>query len=373
MPRRHFILWFLILFLDHGLAFSQPNNSTLPKENIIFHRLTTEQGLPHDAITALLQDRKGFLWIGTINGLCRYDGSSFLVYKNDPADSFTVNNNPVINLSLDSEARIWAGTYWGGLNMLDETTHQFTNFKNREKSKLLFSNNFIPSIQHPDSTHIAIAQGDLLIIDLKKRTSEIVALPQNTWTEKIVSMIPDRFNSYEILIDHEKKWWLTGETGLVRYDPVSKKMNLFSLRKDIPDVLKNATTYSCKEDYKGNIWLGGGGLFEYERASDKFIQHYPSGFLPADIKSKWVKTVLCSKNGTIWFGTNNGLFHYYPATGKYFVYQNDPKHFFSISDNDINCLFEDKQGIIWIGTANGLNAVYPQTSAFEVYQSVPGE
>ena len=75
--RHHFILLLLILCLNDGFVFSQTGSPVL-KENIIFHRLTSEQGLPHDDITALLQDKKGFLWIGTANGFCRYDGTSFL-------------------------------------------------------------------------------------------------------------------------------------------------------------------------------------------------------------------------------------------------------------------------------------------------------
>jgi ligand-binding sensor domain-containing protein/two-component sensor histidine kinase len=370
---RHTFILLLIALIKSQLIYSQSTTGNL-HENIKFHRITTQQGLPNDNINCVLQDKKGFLWIGTTFGLCRYDGSRMVVYKNDPADPFSISDNNIINLSLDAKNRIWAGTYWEGLNMLNETTHQFSYFKNQSKAKALFANNSIPSVYHLDSTHIAIAQGELLILDIKNKVSEFIELPENTWSEKITSKTSDVFRPDKILIDQEKKWWLTGEAGLVQYDPLLKKMNLFSLRKDVPPVFRNSSTWNCKEDSKGNIWVASdAGLFEYKKNSDQFIQHYPTRFLAVDGKSKWVTSILCHSDGSIWFGTTNGLFHYSPASGKYIVYRNNPQHSLSISDNTISCLYEDKQHIVWIGTQNGLNAVYPDVSAFNVYQNIPGD
>ena len=113
----------------------------------MFHHFTTEQGLPHDAVTCILQDKKGFLWIGTNNGLCRYDGSRFLVYKNNPADSFSISDDVTISLSLDGQDRVWIGTWRGGLNMLDEKANRFIHYKNQKNTKPLLANNFVPSVQ----------------------------------------------------------------------------------------------------------------------------------------------------------------------------------------------------------------------------------
>jgi ligand-binding sensor domain-containing protein/two-component sensor histidine kinase len=362
----------LVILINSQLIHAQSVGS-IPNKNILFHRITTQQGLPHDYINCIQQDKKGFLWIGTIMGLCRYDGSRFLVYKNDLSDSFSISDDNIINLSLDKKGGVWAGTYWQGLNMLDEKKNQFIHFKNQKTNKSILGSNFIPSVQHLDNTHVVIAQGNLLILDIKNKTSEFIELPKNTWSDKL-TMVTDIFSPYTLLIDREKKWWLTGESGLVEYDPVLKKMNLFSLRKDVPKAFRNNTTSDCKEDSEGNMWIASGaGLFEYKRSSDEFIQHYPAMFLPADCKSQVVKPVLCQEDGSIWFGTSNGLFHYFPLTGKYAVYRHNPQESFSISDNNINCLYEDNQHIVWIGTMNGLNAVYPDASAFNVYQNIPGD
>ena len=371
MPRIRLILLLLVLSYNINGQGKPPGSFN---ENIAFNRLTSENGLPGDYISCILQDKKGFLWIGTSNGLCRYDGSRFRLFKNDPADSFSLSDNNVISLSLDHKGRLWVGTYWQGVNMLKENGHQFDRFKNEPYKKPLFANNSAPSINQLDSTHLIINQGELLILDIKNRTTEFIDLPKNTWSEKIANKTPDIFNTDKLFIDRQKKWWLTGEGGIVQYDPFSKKMNLFSLRSDIPAGFKNTSTWNCKEDIHGNIWIASGaGLFEYNRVKDQVIQHYPTRFLPIDIKPNWVNTILCHSDGTIWFGTGNGLFHYSPATGKYSVYRTNPKHSLSISDNAITYIYEDRQHIVWIGTPNGLNAVYPDESAFNVYQNITGD
>jgi ligand-binding sensor domain-containing protein/two-component sensor histidine kinase len=370
---RNILKLLLLVLINPQLIYAQ-RASNIANENILFHHLTTENGLPGDYINCILQDKKGFLWIGTTNGLCRYDGSRFQIYKNDPSDTFSLSDNNVISLLLDTENRMWVGTYWQGLNMLNTNGYQFDRFKNHDNANRLFANNSVPSINQLDSTHLIINQGELLILDIKNRTTEFIDLPKNTWSEKITNKTPDIFNSDKLFIDHQKKWWLTGESGIIQYDPALKMMNLFSSRNDIPVAFKNTSTWNCKEDIHGNIWIASGaGLFEYNRSSDQFIQHYPTNFLTADTKAKWVNTILCHTDGTIWFGTGNGLFHYSPFTGKYSVYRNNPKHSLSISDNIITYIYEDRQHIVWVGTSNGLNAVYPEKSAFNVYQNIPGD
>ena len=361
----------LIAALLKAQLISCQSGNSLSNENIIFHRITTEQGLASDIIHCIIQDSKGFIWVGTDNGLCRYDGSRFTTYRNNQTDSFSISNNDVVSIAQDGKGRIWAGTYWEGLNLLDNESRRFIRFKNNKRTPSLFSNNTIYDINPLDDTHLAIAQGELLILDTKKRQSNFIQLPKNIWSDRNTYANSAKFSASKIFVDREKKWWLFGELGAVQYDPLNKKINLLCTDAGIPEVFKNTSTWDCKEDSKGNIWIAAGsGLFEYERASATMIQHYPSRFLSKDVKSPFVKSIICASDGSIWFGTNNGLFHYDPVSRKYQFYRNNSRQAYSISNDDIQCLYEDKQHIIWVGTINGLNAIYPQISAFKTYQGV---
>jgi len=124
------------------LALLFSNEIIIAQDNTVFHHLTTEDGLSYDEIQSLMQDDKGFLWIGTANGLCRYDGSHFLVFKNDPKDSTSISDNNILCMFTDKQNKIWAGTFSGGLNTLDASVNKFTHFKNHNYEPPLLASNF---------------------------------------------------------------------------------------------------------------------------------------------------------------------------------------------------------------------------------------
>src|SRR5436190_10590900 len=112
---RTYLLVFLFLIFPYAKKLSaQISQPDVTNKNILFHRLTTEQGLSHDYINCVLQDSNGFLWIGTVNGLCRYDGSRIISFKNDANLPHSISDNNITCLSMDSFHRVWAGTYWQG-------------------------------------------------------------------------------------------------------------------------------------------------------------------------------------------------------------------------------------------------------------------
>ncbi len=344
------------------------------RENLNFHRFTSEQGLSNDVIHCLLQDKKGFLWIGTSNGLCRYDGNRFMNFFNDPSDTTSVSSNEILSLALDPAGNIWAGTFWKGLNKFDQARRRFIRYNNSDKNRHLLASNTIHAIRSLDENRLVIAQGQLVLLDQHKKTSSFISLPENTWSEKKVSNISQVFAPYNIFIDSRNKWWLTGESGILRYDPATQQMDLLCERKEFTELFSNNSTWTATEDKQGNIWIGSGaGLFEFSERENKLVMHYPTRFKKEDAKSIWVKTILCSSDGQVWFGTGNGLFRYDPLSGNYTVFHNDPSRISSLSSNDIHALLEDRQHIIWIGTNNGLNALYPSRSLFDVYRSSPGD
>src|SRR5262245_41758077 len=140
-------------------------NATARKqdENILFHHLTTENGLLHDAVTCLLEDKKGYLWIGGHKGLCRYDGARMLSFQKS-GDTSGLNDNTILSLSTDSKGRIWLGSFWGGLSMLDESTGKFIAYKNNANANRLLGSNTVENFTFLDSTHVMVTQGDLVIL-----------------------------------------------------------------------------------------------------------------------------------------------------------------------------------------------------------------
>jgi ligand-binding sensor domain-containing protein/two-component sensor histidine kinase len=342
------------------------------QENTIFHRFTTQDGLCFDRISNILQDKEGFLWIGTAEGLSRYDGSRFLNFTHAENDTTSISDNYVFSFACDKNGTMWLTTYFGGINKFNEASHTFSNIYPYNKHGNILEGSKLTSFT--DDDHLLFADGNIKILNVKTNSIEQITVPENTWSKESSLHLPNKFQCSKILKSSNGKWWLSGEVGFVGYDPKTKEFDVVSLNKNIPKQFNLHQTWGCSEDKQHNIWVASGcGLFVLNIASRNLIQRYPTGFENVDVKSLFVKCVLCDDDGSVWFGTANGLFHYFPSTGKYFAYRNNPYNNSSISNNDINCLYKDRQNILWVGTDNGLNAVYPITSSFAYYSNMPGD
>ena len=110
-----------------------------------FTHLTTNDGLSDNRINSILQDRRGFMWFATEDGLNRYDGNTFVVYKNNPADPNTLSTSLIQNLIEDDHGDLWIGT-WGGLDKLDPTTERFTHYRHNPDNPNSISGDTVKSI-----------------------------------------------------------------------------------------------------------------------------------------------------------------------------------------------------------------------------------
>ena len=108
----------------------QSSQQKIPRtlENLKFKRLSVEAGLSHSTVNCILQDSRGFMWFGTDDGLNKYDGYSFTVYKHNPDDPFSISHNQIWSLFEDSSGILWIGTFGGGLNRFDRDSEKFTHY-----------------------------------------------------------------------------------------------------------------------------------------------------------------------------------------------------------------------------------------------------
>ena len=138
---RLFLLLLCILLLQYSPIAAQTNSKALA-----FDALTTNDGLSQGMVNSILQDRYGFMWFASNDGLNRYDGNKFTVYKNDPNDANSIAENFIRFLFEDSKGRIWIATAGNGLDLFDRTTETFIHFKNNAKDPNTISDNSITSI-----------------------------------------------------------------------------------------------------------------------------------------------------------------------------------------------------------------------------------
>lgn len=334
-----------------------------------FEHLGAAEGLSENTVLTILQDSQGFLWFGTQEGLNKYDGYSFTVYKADPNNPGSLSDSHITAIEEASDGSLWIGTYYGGLNLFSPAENTFRQF-----------------LSDPEDP----------------------------------SALPDeRINT--LLEDSQGNLWVGTRKGLSLLNPDKRSFTHFQHNPDDPESLSSDHIRSIYEA-DGNLWIGtenGLNLFKKnEGRAERFLTGIRSGV-------SMVQSISGDGNGGLWLGTQGGLIHFDTNNFTHRLYQYHDNQRDALSSNRINvvyrdrsdnlwvgfedqginlvtdiidgrrirvdqfvqqefdpdslnqneilAIFEDRSGVMWFGTrGGGINKANPSTRAFGYYQHVPG-
>ncbi len=235
-----------------------PVNFYAQNRPVKFEHLTVEQGLSKNIVICILQDRQGFMWFGTQDGLNKYDGYRFTVYKHNPLDSTSLSGSGVGSIYEDRSGTLWIGTD-GGLNRFDREKEQFSRFVHDPNNPSSLSDNKVSSIyeDHKGTLWIGTWGGGLNKFDReKKQFSCFVNDPKN----------PFSLSDNRIRVIHEDSqdvlWISTWGGGLNKFDRKKEQFTHFLNDPKNPHSLSHNIVWPIYEDSKGVLWIGtwGGGL-----------------------------------------------------------------------------------------------------------------
>lgn len=409
-----YIVLLLFLFLANFQLYAKvlSINSDI---SLKFEKLSVEHGLSQSNVNAILQDSKGFLWFGTDDGLNKYDGYSFAIYKSDPNDSSTLSSDFITSLYEDSTGTIWVGTYGGGLNKYDSRLNKFIRYQFDENDPISLGCNYVNTI-YEDKEHIiwiGTASGGLHKYNSKTdgfikfksdssgnglRTNFIGSLFEDTfgvfWVgtnhglyimdkndESFVRVLRDEqhpddemYNNVKTIYedDYGTIWIGFGVQGLNRYERKEKTFSGFLIDKDDPNSFTYNDIVEIIEDRSGNLWIAtdGGGLYIFNRDMETFLgyQNIPND--PTSISNNYLRSIYEDRNGILWVGTwGSGVNKVVRKKQHFGLYQNDPNNRNSLSHNRILRLLADKDGYIWIGTdGGGLDRFDSETESFRHFK-----
>ncbi|MFC2154936.1 two-component regulator propeller domain-containing protein [Acidobacteriota bacterium] len=295
---------------------------------IHFKRISTDEGLSQNSVFCMLQDSKGFMWFGTQDGLNKYDGYHFTIYKPDPENSNSLSHNCIIALCEDDSGEIWIGTLGGGLNRFDPKQEKFYRYPVNPNDPGSIRSIFIITIfQDSDGTIWVGTNGG----GLSKITREANSESQ-------------------------------GE--IVTYRNISGEA----------DSLSRDTVLSIIEDRSGTLWIGtgGSGLDKFDRDRETFIHYRNLANNPRSLSQNVVTELLEDSSDLLWVGTNGGLNLMNKETGEFVRYRNTPGDPTSLSDDAVTAIIEDRSGIIWVATrTGGINRFNKRSESFTHYRSNP--
>lgn len=332
-----------------------------------FDRLNVTDGLPQSGVTCILQDRLGYMWFGTQDGLSRYDGYTFTIFKHDPVDSLSLAENFIISLYEDRSGTLWVGTM-GNFHRFDSRTQKFTRIS-------------------PDSLNLSTARGNSVFAIYQDTAGirwtgiigrGITRLDTRTGEKREYKNDPANPNSlsdnrvYSIYQDREGILWFGTYGGLNRFDPRTERFSVYKA-SDKSNSISNNWVWPVFEDSRGNLWVGTGkgGLNMMDRKTGSFKRFRHSSTDQYSLSDDYVFCIYEDAGGVLWVGTNNGLNRHHPLSQAFRHYtsiQDDPA---SLVDNRVKCMLVDRAGYCWVGTSAGLDRFDSRTGNFVHYSNNP--
>ncbi|HLZ88455.1 MAG TPA: two-component regulator propeller domain-containing protein [Puia sp.] len=330
-----------------------------------FTHLSGEQGLSNSTIEAIYQDSQGFIWIGTRDGLNRYDGHEIVVYRNDPADSGSISDGYIRCILEDRDHQLWIGTV-NGLNRFDRAKDRFTRWKHRDADSGSLSSSNITSLLEDHRGHIWVAtSGGMNLLDKKTGSFRHFRMGGGAG-----SLRDDRINCLQEDKSGDGTIWVGTQSGL---DIFHSETGLFTAVAN-PEITNPSgnTIIAIREDRQGNLWLGteDDGLYLFDPLRKSFTRYGHSDTDASSLGNNMIKCMLTDHKGQLWAGSiNGGLNLFHASSGSFFHYAYEPGNGSSLSQRTISALFEDRQGNLWVGThRGGINIYSPGLEKFNLYR-----
>ncbi len=353
-----FLFWFIVLFMALCLALPPPAGAH-PLTPRFFH-LTTANGLSHHIVRAVVQDPQGFLWFGTQDGLNRYDGVTFTVFRHLRSDPHSLTHNTVQALAVDSSGALWVGTV-GGLDRYDRDTGHFVHYPEIAESVTVI----YPA---PDGTlWVGTAGSGLFRYD-----------PAGDRFLPVPVSLPD-LHIRALYQDADDTLWVGTEYGGLWSVPVGAWLapalgdREGGDREGRPYSLPHDRVTAILRDRTGVLWVGTGAYYEPDVGGPATLDPATGRFTlyGQGLAHRHIMAILEDRAGTLWVGTEEGLAVLDRAAGRFTVHRHDPLDPYSLVNDRVYALYEDRTGILWVATDGGISRYVPEKNRFALYRHHP--
>ncbi|MDF2189545.1 hybrid sensor histidine kinase/response regulator transcription factor [Paraflavitalea sp. CAU 1676] len=368
-----------------------------------FSRIDISQGLSHSQINTIMRDSKGFMWIGTMSGLNRYDGYNFTIYRHNLHDSTTIGDDFIVRIFEGPDNTIWVENR-NGLNVFDQATEQFnrnasaclaryalppasvTSILRDSRGKFWFVMGQAGLYTYDPASRktVRVFQTDAIALNPvsigEDNKGDIWVVFNNGHIEKLdgrtgsATFKTDLLGSatrferlpYSLYIDAENELWCfvsNDPRGVFQYNPATNTLHHITGDSG-PFRLNNNLVTGLLQDNKGNIWVftdhGGVNILNKKKGTSQYLMHNDDD--PRSLSQNSLTTGYKDKAGNIWVGTyKKGINYYRERTASFPLFDHQPADPNSLPYNDVNKFIEDAAGNLWIGTNGGGLIYYDRT------------
>jgi two-component system sensor histidine kinase ChiS len=337
-------------------------------QHLRFERISLEQGLSQSTVFSMLQDSQGFMWFGTEDGLNKYDGYTFTVYKHDPEDPNSLGGNWIQAMLEDSSGTLWIGTS-DGLDRYDRKLDQFIHYRNDPQDPSSLSDDEITAIYQDRDGALWIGTG-------------------GGGLDRLVPSAPDKSPHSGQALSEAEGPVLSEAEG---FDQESERFVHYQHDPDDPHSLSSNAVSVIYQDRAGTLWIGteDGGLNRFvpsapdksphsgqalskvegfDSENERWWHYVNDPGDPHSLSHNAITAITEDRSSALWVGTDGGGLNRFDQKNEWFIhYQHDPDDPESLSSDDVSAVYRDREGILWIGTrSGGLNRLVPSASSGQV-------
>lgn len=389
---------FVSLFIVFSLAAGE--TPVVPS----FEHIGAEQGLSHNSGLCIIQDHRGFIWVGTQNGLNRYDGYTFKKYFHNPNDSTSLSDSYINSLYEDSEGTIWVGTNKGGLNRYDRFRDKFTCYRNHPEDPHSLGEGAVYAIAEDVEGNLWVGINPAGLYYFDRQNEKFYHIQPELDS-------PDGFRGervYTLYTDHRGTLWIGSDAGLsqlLEETPAGKKylstathssnsnmdnsaeyknfhFRHWSNEPNNPNSLVSNMVHSIYEQVVEDgqiLWIGTwDGLSQLrlnQEGEATFINYRHDPDNPFSLSGNRVWSISQDGNDQLWIGTfGEGLNYFDRGTRRFYRYKNNSDNSNGFTGNTVRSVLQDAGGIMWFGTeSSGLYCLLQMERQFKTYRHHPGD
>lgn len=342
-----------------------------------FEHFSIDQGLSNEQVTSIYQDSKGYMWIGTTDGLNRFDGERLKIYNCNTNSKDRLSSSYINIIEEDEDGNIWIGTD-GGLDFLERETGKIIRMKDLENDEFNLGELKITALLSDNNIMWVGTDRGLFKVDIKNLKIQVLDYDktnQNSLTNSYIKCLED---------DDKNNLWIGTTSGINIID--KKNLNVEYSENEIKG--NKLFIYDIEFDKLGNVWISTkDGIFIYNVKEDKrqsawFID--TKGVKEFNLKENKVKkvydgegiyeninnngSILSDSKGNMWISSSNGIIKYLIDNETVELFKKDVRKSNSLNSNSITCFYEDFNGTIWVGTDKGVNILNKGTQFYTNYE-----
>ena len=334
-----------------GITVLTPINklSYAQSKNLIFNNINIEQGISQSTIEAIFQDSEGYLWLGTNDGLNRYNGYEFKIYNYEEYQN-SISHNGITDITEDKYGNIWVNTV-SGVNKINKKTEKISNYT--ELNGKIKEDSTTEIIVTKDNNILVGTYEGLNIYNAKEDRFDVILEEKDGILSSCIYSIDEDING---------NIWIGTELGLNKLSKDFKVLETYTSESEIYNIF-------C-DDENGFLWAGSdsSGLLKIDTKTKEVKQYINNIEDLNSLPANQVGAIIRDSKGNLWVGTTNGLARYNEKNDSFDVYKNKVYDKNSLVYNDVRSIIEDREGVLWVGTYSGIS-IFDTESSIKYYNA----